>query len=185
MTRRYLDLVKEESIIGLLISIKNFVKWRWYNGVDLAYYNVMKLRYKLFHGGMVDIVEEDWDNLVILDGCRYDLFYESTQDQFDEIDYRISQAPSTPKFLRSNISNRELHDTVYVTANPQYVKENLESRFHAVIPVWKSEWDDEKNTVLPKEVLKVVKLANESYPNKRLLVHFMQPHYPFLGDTAR
>jgi len=27
--------------------------------------------------------------------------------------------------------------------------------------------------------------AAEQYPNKRLLVHFIQPHYPFIGPTGQ
>lgn len=131
----------------------------------------------------VAIMAEDWDNLILLDGCRYDL-YETVHTFDGEPDYRISPASATPEFLKANFAESAHHDTVYVTANPMYRRLPLGEAFHAVIDVWDDHWTDGLNTVRPSKMVEVTTRAHEQYPDKRLLVHFMQPHYPFIGDLA-
>jgi hypothetical protein len=79
-------------------------------------------------------------------------------------------------------------DTVYVTASPMFHRhqESIGGRFHAVVDVWRDYgWDPEFRTVLPETMTEAALEAAERYPNKRLLVHYLQPHYPFLGPTGR
>lgn len=135
----------------------------------------------------IDLFEADWDNLIILDACRYDMFAEANSLP-GELESRRSKGSHTTEFLRANFAGRELHDTVYVTASPMYYrdKENLNTSLHAVINVWKEGgWHDEYRTVPPETVTKAATQAAEEYPHKRLLVHFLQPHYPFIGPTGR
>jgi len=133
----------------------------------------------------VDIFAEDWDNLLLLDACRHDMF-ERIVDLPGELTSRISRGSSTVEFLTGNCQGRNLYDTVYVTANPQLYRkrERLSGSFHDVIHVWNEDgWDEEFGTVLPETVSEYALDAAEIYPNKRLLVHYIQPHYPFLtGD---
>lgn len=62
---------------------------------------------------------EDWDNLVLLDACRYDQF-ERLNTISGVLENRISQGSSTFEFLTENIAGKKSHDTVYVTSNPIY-----------------------------------------------------------------
>jgi hypothetical protein len=39
--------------------------------------------------------------------------------------------------------------------------------------------------VHPETVVEAAVDAHERFPNKRLIVHFMQPHFPFIGETGR
>lgn len=149
-----------------------------------AYFEVMK------HRG-TDIVREDWDNLIILDACRYDHF-ERHNPLPGILESRWSKASSTGLFLIRNFAARTCHDTVYVTGNPMYRAEQYgyheaigRSTFHDTVDVWEEDWDKEFNTVRPEAMLGPAKEANDSYPNKRLIVHFMQPHAPFIGETGR
>lgn len=133
-----------------------------------------------------EIFEEDWDNLAILDACRYDMF-EQHSDLPGQLEYRYSEGSSTVEFLRANLVGRDLRDTVYVTANPQLYRnrDNLQVNMHKVIDVWKEEgWNEEYHTVLPETVTKYAQDAAERYPDKRLLVHYIQPHYPFIGSQT-
>ncbi|WP_436911251.1 hypothetical protein [Halosimplex marinum] len=133
----------------------------------------------------VDIFAEDWDNLLILDACRYDMFAEQA-DLGGRLERRVSRGSSTREFLKGNFQGRELHDTVYVTANPQLYRHQdwLDTSFHAVDHVWMKEgWDDEHMTVLPETTTTAALRAAEEYPDKRLLVHYIQPHYPFIVDS--
>lgn len=134
----------------------------------------------------VEIMSADWDNLLILDACRYDMYQEEVGDNAD-LSRVQSRGSGTVEFLYANFSDQDFHDTVYVTANPQYYyhREELHSEFHAVIDVWRDEgWDEEYGTVLPETMVQRALEAAERFRNKRLIVHFLQPHYPFLSDRT-
>jgi hypothetical protein len=134
----------------------------------------------------IDVFAERWDTLVILDACRYDLFAERWPLE-GTLAARTSRGSSTVEFLRGNVAGRDLRDTVYVTANPQLYRhrEELRPRFHDVIDVWIEEgWDEEVGTVLPETTTEYALEAAERYPDKRLVVHYLQPHYPFIGSET-
>lgn len=132
------------------------------------------------------VVERDWDTLVILDGCRFDLFEEVYRDGYDRtlgghLEKVASRGSASTEFLAENFHDRDLRDTVYVTANP-FVYEIPDDTFHFVDHVWMNDWDDDLETVRPETMVEHALDAHERYPNKRLVVHFMQPHYPFIGE---
>lgn len=138
----------------------------------------------LRHGTGTHVMDEDWDNLFILDGCRYDMFSEEV-DIDGDLESRISLGSSSEEFLERNFSDREFHDTVYVNANPYIPRLDLdEGTFHAVVDTL-GEWDTELQTVRPETVANAARSAHEQYPDKRLIVHFMQPHAPFIGELGR
>jgi hypothetical protein len=130
----------------------------------------------------VHVMDEDWDNLLVLDACRYDLFEEVVDvDRFD--DYRRVQSlgSATPEWTKKNFAGRSFGDTTYVSGNPQTTKHAPDS-FHHLEEVWKDAFDDELRTVLPDAVASGLRGAHEQYPDKRLVGHFMQPHRPFVGS---
>jgi hypothetical protein len=131
------------------------------------------------------VVDEDWDNLVILDACRYDLF-EAVYDENPlpgSLGERTSVQSGTPGFLAENFGSGEFHDVVYVTGNP-YVNTDLpEDTFHAVVSVWRDDWDDDDQTVLPDVMAERTLEVAAEYPDKRIISHFLQPHAPFVGDV--
>jgi hypothetical protein len=89
------------------------------------------------------------------------------------------------EFLEENFTKRDLRDTVYVTANPQLYRYSdiIDTSLFDVINVWLDRgWNEKEGTVLPETMVDAALAAAKEYPNKRLLVHFMQPHYPFIGS---
>lgn len=136
----------------------------------------------------VDIFEADWDNLVILDACRYDAFARTVSGQWSVGLNRVtSRGSSTLEFLIGNLSKRSLLDTVYVTGNPQLTRieqrGDIELKLHGLVDIWLDDgWDPEMGTVYPSTVVDYGIEAAEEYPNKRLVFHFLQPHYPFLSE---
>lgn len=145
-----------------------------------------RLNLREYNTGGIDIFEENWDNLIVLDACRYDMFAEHNTIE-GRLESRRSRSSSTREFLRANFTNRSLLDTVYVTANPQLYRHSdwVDVSFHDVIHVWQKEgWDEEYQTVLPETTTAHALDAARSYPNKRLLVHYIQPHYPFLTEDG-
>lgn len=134
----------------------------------------------------IDIFDEDWDNCLLLDACPHQLF-EDRNTIPGTLESRVSRASATVEFLESNIANRDLTDTVYITANPQYEQnhDTVAADFHDVIKVYDANgWDNDIQTVLPATMTDRVLAVAEEYPHKRLLAHYIQPHYPFLGETA-
>lgn len=132
----------------------------------------------------IDVMARDWDTLVILDACRYDLFEQSGTDRLQGDLAAVRSAGSDSwEFLQANFAGRELHDTVYVTANPHALRLE-EGTFHAVRNVLETGWDETLETVPPDAMATAAIEAHEAYPNKRLVVHFMQPHFPFIGPTG-
>jgi hypothetical protein len=146
-----------------------------------------RLRTRSYNPNGVDIFAEEWDNLLLLDACRYDMFTEYNTLP-GRLESRESRGSSTPEFLKGNVAGRDLTDVVYVTANPQYHRNRdlFDATFHYIDNVWSSSgWDDEFRTVRPEVVTEAARRAAERFPHKRLLVHYMQPHYPFIGETGR
>jgi len=135
----------------------------------------------------VDIFAENWDNLIILDACRLDLFKEHNTISGD-LSTRQSRGSNTVEFLRGNVASRDLWDTVYITANPQLNnhQDTLNPSFHAVHDIWAGEnWDDDQRTVLPETLASETRNIVSQYPNKRLIIHFVQPHMPFIDSDIR
>jgi hypothetical protein len=130
------------------------------------------------------LIEEDWDNLLLLDACRYDLFEEALAEYSLDgtLSKRTSIETGTPGYLAENFGDGQFHDIVYVTANPYVNTKLADDTFHAVDPVWDDSWDDDLQTVLPETMADRALAAAEKYPDKRLLVHFNQPHAPFVGE---
>lgn len=132
----------------------------------------------------VRVMEEDWDNLLILDACRYDTF--SEENWLDgSLERRVSIGSSTGEFLCKHFHDRTHFDTVYVTANPHL--QIVPDTFHRVVDLVNDDeyWDPDLRTVPPDSVAAVAQEIHHEYPNKRLIVHFIQPHYPFIGPTGR
>ena len=140
-----------------------------------------------FNPDGVDVMAEDWDTLIVLDACRYDLF-ESRSTLPGTLTKKESRAAHTSEFITGNFHERDLTDTVYVTASPILQRgypDRYDPAFHAVINVWQEDgWDEDHNSVLPATMVDHALAAAERYPNKRLVVHFMQPHYPFIGSET-
>lgn len=143
------------------------------------------LAFRLKWGGGVRVMEEDWDNLFLLDGCRYDIFERAEIPVAGSLESRISLGSSSEEFMERNFVGEEYHDTVYVNSNPFIPRLSLdEGTFHAVIDCL-GEWDPDLQTVRPDTVASEAKKAFNNFPNKRLIVHFMQPHAPFIGELGR
>jgi hypothetical protein len=139
----------------------------------------------------VDIMSEDWDNLIILDACRYDVFFEVICD-FDGIsgsmDYRITKASRSKQFYQKNFDSIEFYDTILITANANV--EHISDLFFKTVKTYGLEdrysessarkymgfWPD----IVSEESIR----QHKKHPDKKLVIHFMQPHAPFISETA-
>jgi len=132
------------------------------------------------------IFKEEWDTLLILDACRHDLYEEVN----GETEKRTSLASKTPGFISETFSGEDYSDTVLVTGNPHYSKKHFRELtgrkvgeiFHEVFRTYQEDWNEEENTVLPEALIRDAKTARKLFPNKKIIVHLMQPHYPFVNS---
>jgi hypothetical protein len=120
----------------------------------------------------IDVFREDWDYLILLDACRYDAF-EAHADLPGTLESRISRGSSSTEFVHGNFAGRSLLDVVYVSANGWFAKlqDSIGAEVHA-------------HRYLDSDPGRVTDAALECatrYPNKRLVVHYMQPHFPYIG----
>ena len=130
----------------------------------------------------IQIMDEDWDVLIVLDACRFDLFEEVFDiDRFDSYQTKTSLGSATTEWTARNFAGNEHGDTVYVSANP-FTTTVAGNSFHNLIEVWDGAFDEGLKTVPPEAVADAAVVAGEEHPNKRMIVHFMQPHYPFIGS---
>lgn len=124
------------------------------------------------------VMARDWDNLLVLDACRLDLYREVANSDCGSV---LSRGAATPEWTEENFVGRSFPNAVYVTANP-YVSIITDDEFHARYDLWKEVWDDEEGTVLPEAVADRTRAIATDHPDKRLIVHFMQPHQPFVDS---
>jgi hypothetical protein len=138
----------------------------------------------------VDIFAEDWDNLLILDACRFDVFAD-VAPAFDlpgTLESRTSRGSSTAEFVKANLHAEPLRDTVYVTATTMLYREgslneNVDLDLYEIVDVWEDSIDHGEFGVSPESMAEQARETVDEYPDKRVVVHFIQPHIPFIGDT--
>ena len=136
------------------------------------------------------IFELDWDTLIILDACRYDMFAD-VADLPGTTDARYSLAPATYEFVRANFSETRLADTIYLGAINWFLRlrDEIGAEVFKTVDLQSDEadieWaDEELNVPAPSAVTGRAKTTQANHPNKRLIVHYLQPHHPFIGPTG-
>lgn len=164
-----------------------FLKMKGYQIYKKPYLTARTLNqfyYQCFgQAGTLDVMNEEWDTLLLADACRYDYFKEELTLS-GNLESRLSPASMSYGFMQASFFDRKLHDTVYVTANP-FAAELPDETFHDVVSLIDEYYENDTGTVPPQMVRKKAQKAHEKYPNKRIIAHFMQPHEPFLSDFGK
>ncbi|QSX00164.1 hypothetical protein [Haloterrigena alkaliphila] len=151
------------------------------------YGDVQKHAFYRKYGRPTDIMEADWDNLLILDACRFD-YLAKHNSIAGELDSAVSVASTSNEFVEKTFAGKTFHDTVYVSANG--FSHHLEDgTFHEFVSTYPESQRDTLDSELyrnyrPEIVRENALEAHERHPDKRLLVHFMQPHGPYFGPKA-
>lgn len=188
---RAIEIYREDGALKLLLKTTTYLRTKIEGGISSRkavspisrlFNPLINVAFRLKYGEGINVMDEDWDTLILLDACRYDDFKARCGPE-GNLESHISRGSDSPEFIKENFVGREPHDTVYVTANPHVhmVDENV---FHAVIDDPLSNWDEKTKCVRPEEVTEAAIRAHEEYPNKRIIVHYMQPHDPPLGPTG-
>ncbi len=135
-----------------------------------------------------NVMEERWDYLVILDACRYDYFEKVWSKYLSGGRLsRINTVGTATVEWRDNSFTQYYDDVVYVSANP-YINSvkavkgfSAMDHFPKVYDVWESGWEPELGTVRPETVTKAAIDAAANHPDKRMIIHYLQPHSPYLS----
>lgn len=134
-----------------------------------------------------DLPHTSWDVAIVLDACRYDYFKSIYKDYLDGGDLtKVKGGSCTTHWLQS-VFKHEYPEIVYVSSNPwinsitSWNGFDPSLKFKKVWDVWKWAWDEEMETVPPRYVTEAALRANEKYNHERLIIHYLQPHYPYLS----
>lgn len=144
-----------------------------------------------------NVVEEEWDYLIVLDACRYDFFEELYDDYLDgRLEKRRSPGSATPEWAAKTFTGRE--NLTYLSANPFINSTGVplsELKWGAscdydwaaadhigeVVDLWRDAWDDDLGAVTPEAVTSA---ARQRLDGRReddgMVVHYLQPHAPYL-----
>ncbi|KAA9410371.1 hypothetical protein EGO51_11345 [Haloarcula hispanica] len=144
--------------------------------------------------GSENIYTRDWDLLVILDGCRLDVMEEVVAEEeypfVDDVKSTVSPSGMSSGWMYETFTDDHLsdvQDTSYVTANPH--SEVVLGGDHPVDgddfklldEVWRYAWDEDIGTVTADDVTDRAISSGRKHDFDRMIVHYMQPHFPSLS----
>lgn len=151
----------------------------------------------MFFGGKVAVIEQfdlihktDWDVLIILDALRFDYF-----KKCNKLSGRLikchSKAPHTYRWIQETFPDK--YDINYFSAHPYIGSKrskvrsyNAPDHFKRILSIWALAWDDQMGTVHPDNVGEAVKVYIEQQEREidgRIIIHYIQPHGPYIGKT--
>ncbi|WP_313691431.1 hypothetical protein [Halorarum halobium] len=144
-----------------------------------------------------NVVEEEWDYLIVLDACRYDFFEELHGEYFDgRLEKRRSPGSATPEWAAKTFTGTA--DLTYLSANPFINSLGIplnELKWGAscdyewaaadhiteVVDLWRDAWDDDLGAVVPGAVTAAARdRIDEEHGEDGMVVHYLQPHAPYL-----
>jgi len=131
----------------------------------------------------VKVMEEEWDVLILLDAMRYDVF-----EMFNDIKGKLTKVESlnsgTWFWIKDNF-DKEYPDLIYVSGNPMVSKFKLSKierdKLFEIVEAWDWCWNPKNNGVNPECVTRTAVGVIKDNPNKRILVHYLQPHFPWIN----
>jgi hypothetical protein len=168
-------ITQQQGVGGGFRAIKRFFFYRLHNH---RRNRILRWKFERQYGPGLDVMQQDWDNLILLDACRYDTLQKHTRFE-GKVQKVVSAGNNSWEFMSANFVGKELHDSIYVTANG-HARGISESVFYKLIILIDSR-DENTGTVLPETVTQKAVEVAENHPDKRLIVHYMQPHVPHIG----
>lgn len=130
-----------------------------------------------------NVYDLEWDLLVVVDACRFDLFAEAWDRRAaGPVDSYRSVASMTREWMARTFTPAraaEIAETGYVCGNPFSESQLDAGDFAHFDEVWRDAWV-EPGTVPPRAITdRVVDLLRRDPPG-RTIAHYMQPHCPFI-----
>jgi hypothetical protein len=135
------------------------------------------------------VFEHDWDLLIVLDACRYDLFETVAPDyEFAGDVVPVRSVGSTSREWLQKTFAPDHHaaaaNTTYVTANP-FSDSTLDGTdLGGLEEVWRDDWDEGLGTVPADPVTDRAITRWRAGDADRMIVHYMQPHFPSVPEPS-
>lgn len=135
-----------------------------------------------------EVIWGDWEVCIILDACRPDILLELI-DEYECLPQSIptitSVGSTSTEWIEATFDTeyREyINETAYVTGNPYTDKYPRLNDLAFLDEVWRYTWDIDYGTQPPRPLTdRAITVWSEQTP-ARLLVHYMQPHFPSIPD---
>jgi hypothetical protein len=170
--REFLDRAAIWLSQQVLSKIKSILKHinHWKNRVP---YNPEGMR----------IFEQDWDNLIILDACRFDKFVDHISLN-GSLQSQISRGSTTKEWIRGNFEGIKQLDTVYISDNPWYGRlyDKIDSELYYYHIGERDAFSGAVThpTTMTDNAIEQV----QRFPNKRVIIHYLQPHAPWFDRNG-
>lgn len=139
--------------------------------------------------GGYHIYEEPWDVLIVIDACRYDLLNSVAADfewlDSEGVESRQSVATATRTWMQRTFTSEysgAMAKTAYIAGNPYSQPLLNASDFQTLDEVHQYAWDDEQGTLPARSVTERAIDIQRTGNHDRLLVHYLQPHFPSVPD---
>lgn len=169
------------------------------SGIELAYGGVRRVENVRPIGETIWDRKQDWDVLVVLDTCRFDMMQKFLTSDADEwateaiLDSMWSVGSCSYEWIdRTFTPDVPTEETALLSGNPFTAKTrphttNIpldEGDFALLWEAWRSEWGANGIPTIPPRPLTKSTVATWRQRNelgvKRVVTHLMQPHFPFL-----
>lgn len=135
------------------------------------------------------VMDEEWDYLIVLDACRWDMFCDVVQKT---VPYIYSVGTWTGEWVRENFMREDIRwdDILVITASPfmtdWYFEQNQRTYpFGVCINRFVEGWDDDMDTVRPKTFADNALQSIRDISHKKAIIHFIQPHVPWIRYVKR
>ena len=130
--------------------------------------------------------EEPWETLIILDACRHDKFKEVVEEKniLGKLEPCLSPAQHTADWYLYYWGRKKTQDIVLISAQiVPWVSDwtnGVWQNFYRAIHTWKhgTDFPSIKATMDEAEKQRLV------FPDKKLLIHLIPPHLPFIGPKG-
>lgn len=144
----------------------------------------------------IDYLRQEGDYLlIVLDACRYDYLDKVIDDYFPEAEVKpvFNEARNTFEWGR-NVWGDQIWTVPYISGavpinsmiDEETAKDNdlyqgyVPSNYLVnIVDVWDTGWDDELNVTPPE---KVTEAGLDRENSSEMVVHYFQPHAPYIGD---
>ena len=179
-----------------------YIGYTWY----LVFWYAVTSRFPIG----TNVYERDWDLLIVLDACRIDALREVADEYnfIDNVEETWSVGSQSDEWMSNTFTQsyeKEIERTQYITANGhagQLFEHNILppknnttpvdlsnwdlvslDTFDTIEMVWRNYHDSTYQVALPRIMTDhAIKAGRENDPD-RLLVHYMQPHRPYVGQA--
>lgn len=149
----------------------------------------------------------DWDVLILLDTCRVDAL-RAVADEYDfveQVDSILSVGSTSSEWVANTFRDSrraEISETAYISGNA-YAKRVIQDRqfplegwlmdwsvvqpdaFQVLDHAWQHQADNEYKHALPEDVTDRAIVMARRYDPERLVVHYLQPHKPYIAGAMR